>query len=91
MKTLLITLLLSSTLFAELYECKNYILNVQSNSITITTEDGKTRHARRGYGSFCYDFHDKDKKISLCLQKNGNTFIWTSSDGKRTEKCVKVD
>ena len=57
MKPLLITLLLSSTLFAELYECKDTFLYVQSNSITVITEDGETFHARRGYGSFCYDFH----------------------------------
>ena len=91
MKTLLITLLLSSTLFAELYECKNALLRVQSNSITVTTEDGETLHARRGYGAFCYDFLDEEKQVSICLQKNGDTFIWTTSEGERTEKCVRVD
>ena len=91
MKTLLTTLLLSSTLFAELYECKNAFLNVQSNSITVVTENNETFHARRGYGAFCYDFEDKEKKVSICLQKNGDTFTWTTSEGERTEKCVRVD
>ena len=91
MKTLLITLLLSSTLFAELYECKNALLRVQSNSITVITEDGENLHARRGYGAFCYDFQDEEKQVSICLQKNGDTFTWTTSEGERTEKCVRVD
>jgi hypothetical protein len=91
MKTLLITLLLSSLLFAELYECKNAFLSVQSNSITVVTEDGETFHARRGYGAFCYDFQDEEKQVSICLQKNGDTFTWTTSEGERTEKCVRVD
>lgn len=84
-------LLLPLTLVAELYECKDSFLYVQSNSITIVTEDSETLHARRGYGSFCYDFQSKDKEISICLQKNGDTFTWTTSEGERTEKCVRVD
>ena len=91
MKTLLITLLLSSTLFAERYECKNAFLSVQSNSITVVNDSNETFHARRGYGAFCYDFEDKEKKISICLQKNGDTFTWTTSEGERTEKCVRID
>lgn len=91
MKTILITLLLSSLLFSEMYECKNAFLRVQSNSITVITAEGKTFHLKRGFGAFCYDFQDKDKEISICIQKNGNTFTWTSSKGKRTEKCVLVD
>ena len=91
MKTLLITLLLSSALFAERYKCKNTFLSVEPNAITITTEEGKTLHARRGYGAFCYDFLDKEKQVSICLQKNGDTFTWTTSEGEHTEKCVRIE
>ena len=91
MKKLLITLLLSSSLFAELYECKNAFLSVHEHSITVVTSEGETFHVKRGFGAFCYDFEDKDKKISICIQKNGNTFTWTSAEGKRTEKCVLVE
>jgi len=91
MKTLLIILLLSSSLSAELYECKNAFLSVESHSITVVTADGETFHADRGFGAFCYDYEDKDKNISICLQKNGDTFTWTTSDGERTEKCVRVE
>ena len=92
MKPVLITLLLLPfTLFAELYECKDTFLYVQTNSITVITEGGETLHARRSYGAFCYDFHDKNKKVSICLQKNGSTFTWTTSEGESTEKCVRVD
>lgn len=90
MKSLLI-LLLPFALFAELYECKEAFLSVRSHSITIITAEGETFHADRGFGCFCYDCENKDKNISICLQKNGDTFTWTTSDGKRTEKCVKVD
>ena len=91
MKTLLIILLLSSSLSAELYKCKNAFLSVESHSITVITADGETFQADRGFGAFCYDCENKDKNISICLQKNGDTFTWTTSDGERTEKCVRVD
>ena len=90
MKTFLIMLLLSSILSAELYKCKSSLLSVEPNAITITTEDGKTLHARRGYGAFCYDFIDREKQVSICLQKNNDTFTWTTSEGDRTEKCVRI-
>ncbi len=91
MKTLLIILLLSSSLSAEIYECKNAFLSVESHSITVITADGETYKADRGFGAFCYDCENKDKNISICLQKNGDTFTWTTSDGERTEKCVRVE
>ncbi len=91
MKMLLTTLLLSSTLCAELYQCKNSLLHVEANTITITTENGKTYQAKRGFASLNYDLEDKDKKISICLQKNGNIFTWNNSDGKRTEQCISVN
>lgn len=91
MKTLLCILLLSSTLCAELYQCKSSLLRVEANTITLTTKDGKIYQAKRSYGAFCYDFEDKDRKISICLQKNGDTFTWSTSEGKRTEKCMSVN
>ena len=91
MKTLLIIIFLSSSLFAEVYQCSNSLLTVQSNSITVVTEDGDTFQARRAYGAFCYDFLDNDNQVSICLQKNGDTFTWTTSEGERTEKCVRIE
>lgn len=89
MKSLL--LLLPLTLFAELYECKNAFLSVEPNRIVLVTKDGNTSLAKRSYGSFCYDFYDGDEKVYLCLTHNGNTFTWSTSDGKRTEKCTRID
>ena len=91
MKTLLTILLVSSSLFAELYECKDAFLSVQSNSITVINEDGENTHARRSYGAFCYDFHDAEKDLYLCIMKEGSTFHFTSSTDKWSEKCVRVD
>ena len=91
MKTFLLAVLLSASLSAEMYECKNSFLRVKSNSIVETFKDGKSRHATRTYGAFCYDFYDGDKKVYLCLEQNGNTFTWTSSKNKRTEKCTRID
>jgi len=91
MKTLFISLLLSSSLFGEVYKCVNAILSVHANAITITTAEGETFHVKRGFGAFCYDFEDKGREISICLQKNGNTFTWTTAEGRRTEKCVLID
>ena len=87
----LLLLLLPLTLFAELYKCKNVFLRVEANKIVQISKDGNTSHAKRSYGSFCYDFYDGEKKVYLCLTHNENTFTWTSSDGKRTEKCTRVD
>ena len=69
MNTLLTTLLLSSSLFAELYECKNAFLNVQSNSITIVAENNETFHARRGYGALSHITQDCRLKF---IFKSGN-------------------
>ena len=91
MKTFLITLVLSSTLFAEWYECKDSFLSVQSNSITVIKADGENTHARRSYGAFCYDFHDEKKDLYLCIVKEGSTFHFTSSTDKWSEKCVRVN
>ncbi len=91
MKPLLITLLLSSTLFAELYECRNSFLSVQTNSITEITEDNETIHARKSFGAFCYDFYDAGQDLYLCIEKEGSTFHFTSSKDKWSEKCTRVD
>ncbi len=84
-------LLLPFTLSAEVYECKDAFLYIQSNTITVIKADGENTHARRSYGAFCYDFHDEEKDLYLCIMKEGSTFHFTSSKDKWSEKCVRVD